>query len=121
MLYKNFFPKGASRQEIVKSIKAEGFNPILITDEPGFVYETHTHPETKLIVCLEGSMRVKVEKEEYDFAPGDKILIPGKIPHGGVVGKDGCVYYWSEKIVIDKNFTNSSSKGSKLSSPRKAG
>lgn len=98
MFYKHFFPKDIPRGDIIKAIKEEGFDPKLLADTPGFVYETHKHPESKLIVCLEGSMKVNVAGKMYDFGPGDKILIPGNTPHGAVVGDKGCVYFWSEKI-----------------------
>jgi len=99
MYYKNFFQKDTRREKIIKAINEKGFNPILITDRPGFIYTIHTHPETKLIVCLEGSMKVKVSNQEYNFEPGDKIRIPGNTPHSGLVGDKGCAYFWSEKII----------------------
>lgn len=80
-------------------MKAEGFNPKLITDAAYFVYEPHQHEETKLIVCLEGSMNVSVKEKIYNFEPGDKIIITANTPHSAVVGSTGCVYYWSEKII----------------------
>lgn len=98
MLHKNIFPKGTPREDVVQTISKEGFNPILITDKPGFVYETHQHAESKLIVCLEGSMKVNVNGKNYDFEPGDKLLISGNTPHSAVVGSNGCKYFWSEKI-----------------------
>jgi len=96
---KGFFQEKNSREEIIKAIKEEGFNPILISDKPNFIYEIHQHPEAKLIVCLKGSMQVKVQGEEFTFQPGDKLLIPGNTLHSAVVGKNGCVFYWSEKIL----------------------
>lgn len=99
MYDKNFFKKGTPREKIIKAINQVGFNPILITDRPGFVYEIHTHPETKLIVCLEGSMKVKVADQTFNFEPGVKIRIAGNTPHSGVVGNKGCTYFWSEKIL----------------------
>ena len=100
MFNKNFFPKETQREDVFKSIKQEGFNPILIEDKPNFIYEIHQHPEAKLIVCLEGSMRVKVKDKEFDFEPGDKLFIPGNTPHSAVAGNKGCIFYWSEKALI---------------------
>ena len=80
-------------------MKKEGFSPKLITDSPNFIYKTHEHPETKLIVCLQGSMKVNVQGKEYNFEPGDKLKIPGNTPHSGIVGGKGCIYFWSEKII----------------------
>ena len=99
MFNKNFFPKGTSEDVIKKSIIDEGYNPQLVEDEPNFVYETHVHPETKLIVCLKGLMTVKVKEVEYKFEPGDKLKITGNTPHSGVVGPKGCTYFWAEKLI----------------------
>ena len=77
----------------------DGFNPKLIKDKPGFIYEPHQHPETKYLVCLEGSMKVIVKDKTYDFQPGDKLLIPGNTRHSAIVGKNGCVFFWSEKVI----------------------
>lgn len=99
MFQKAFFPKDTPREKIVEAIQKEGFEPKLITDPPRFIYEVHKHPETKLIVCLGGSMKVKVNDQEYDFEPGDKLIIPGNTPHSGVAGNAGCIYFWSEKIL----------------------
>jgi len=99
MLQKAFFAKDAPCEAITAAMKREGFEPKLITNAPGFIYETHRHPETKLLVCLEGSMNVKVENEEYLFEPGDKLMIPGDTDHNAVVGDKGCVFFWSEKII----------------------
>lgn len=90
--------RGKSREEIKKDIEKEGFNPLQITDKPGFVYHKHHHPETKLLVFLEGSMDVTTEGITYHCVRGDKLVIPGNTMHQAVVGKKGCIFYWSEKI-----------------------
>jgi quercetin dioxygenase-like cupin family protein len=99
MFFKTFFPQDTPQQKIMEAIQKDGFSPILISDSPHFIYKTHHHPETKLLVCLKGSMEVTVEKEQYDFEPGDKLIIPSNTPHSAVVGEKGCTYFWSEKII----------------------
>lgn len=99
MFQKAYFQKDIPREEIVKIMRDEGFEPKLIIDKPNFIYQSHLHAETKLIVCLEGSMKVIVKGKEYHFEPGDKLKIPGNAPHSGRVGPKGCIYYWSEKIL----------------------
>jgi quercetin dioxygenase-like cupin family protein len=98
MFQKSLF-KEIPREEIKRSMQEEGFSPLVITDKPGFVYDPHEHPETKYLVCLEGSMKVTVKGETYDFEAGDKLIIPGNTTHSGIVGKEGCIFFWSEKIV----------------------
>ena len=61
---------------MVKVIKEEGFEPTLISDQPNFLYEPHQHQEAKLIVCLQGFMKVTVKEKTYDFEPGDMLKIP---------------------------------------------
>lgn len=99
MFQKGYFSKDASRKEIIKSMEEEGFKPKLINDKPNFIYKTHQHPETKLLVCLEGSMKVKVENKEFNFEPCDKLKIPENTLHSDIVGNRGCIYFWSEKII----------------------
>jgi hypothetical protein len=44
------------REKIAAAVRTEGFDPIYISDPPGRTYQPHRHPETKLLVFLEGSM-----------------------------------------------------------------
>lgn len=43
-------------------------------------------------------MDVTVVGKIYHCKPGDKMIIPGNTVHEAVVGSDGCVFYWSERI-----------------------
>ncbi|MBI4080342.1 MAG: cupin domain-containing protein [Candidatus Levybacteria bacterium] len=98
-MYKNHAYRDKTENEIRKEILEEGFDPIKISNGSGFVYALHQHPETKLLVFLEGSMDVTVHGETYRCLPGDKMIIPGNTPHSAVVGKEGCIFFWSEKIM----------------------
>lgn len=98
MIYASFYPKGLSEIELLQLVREDGFDPYKITDGPGYVYQPHSHPETKEIVCLKGSMVVEVENHKFPFNPGDKIVIPGGVIHSAIVGERGCTYLWSEKI-----------------------
>lgn len=97
-----YFPgiyKGKSEEKILELIKANGFIPLKITNRPGIVYSLHTHPETKLIVILSGSMELTIADKDYNCTHGDKIIIAGSIKHSAVVGEKGCEFYWSEKLL----------------------
>lgn len=98
MYYKQFY-KDLQESEIEKSIKDEGFDPMKYSNGPGDVYPPHSHPETKLLAFLEGSMEVKVGEETFQCIKGDKIIIPGNTPHSAVVGPSGCTFFWSEKMM----------------------
>jgi quercetin dioxygenase-like cupin family protein len=86
--------------DLIKAqIEQEGFKPLLIQDPPNTEYNKHTHPETKLLAILDGGMCITIEGKHYNIEAGDKVVIPGKIPHSAKVWETGCTFYWSEKLV----------------------
>ncbi len=96
-MYKAKFYKTIDRGEIKRDIAKEGFDPLVISDKPGCVYEEHEHGEKKLLVFLSGSMDVTVGKKIYHCKPGDKLIIPNNTVHKAIVGDAGCTDFWSEK------------------------
>ncbi len=88
-----------SAGEVAQKVRDEGFDPIRISDSPGTVYSPHSHPETKLLAFLQGTMQVRTEGQTYHCTPGDKLIIPGNVEHSALVGPEGCVFYWSEKLI----------------------
>jgi len=98
MYFPDFY-QGKTEEEIAVEVRKEGFDPVKFQDPPGRAYQEHQHPETKLLAFLEGLMEVRVGDESYECKAGDKVLIPGNTPHAAVVGEDGCVFFWSEKLV----------------------
>lgn len=98
MYFKDFYA-GLSEEETEARIREEGFDPMKYHNNPGDVYALHQHPETKLLAFLEGTMEAKVGEETFSCSKGDKLIIPGGVPHSAVVGKDGCIFFWSEKII----------------------
>ena len=91
--------KDMHRERIAELVKKEGFYPLLVTDNPGYIYHQHEHPETKLLVILEGSMQVSVGEQTFECAPGDRLIIPVNTIHSAEVGQNGCTFFWSEKLV----------------------
>ena len=98
MFFKAFFTN-TSREEIKLQMQKDGFSPDIINVPPGFIYESHTHAETKYLVCLEGSMQVTVKEKTFDFEPLDKLIIDANTKHSATAGKNGCIFYWSEKVI----------------------
>src|SRR5438309_7332769 len=98
-MYKAKYYKTTDRKKIAEEVRKEGFNPIVISDRPHFIYSEHQHPETKLLVFLEGSMDVTVAGKTYHCEPGDKLIVPGNTRHSAVVGDKGCTFFWSEKLM----------------------
>lgn len=101
MFQPNYY-KNINRGSISKEVRREGFHPLCITDAPGRVYAPHRHPETKLLVFLEGEMMVSVGQNSYQCRRGDRFVIPGNVEHSAVVGPLGCVFLWSEKLLPEK-------------------
>lgn len=97
MYQPNFYPE-LDQDRIAGEIRKEGFDPLLIDDPPGHLYPRHRHATTKLLVFLRGAMDVEVAGESYRCSAGDKLLIPGNVEHSAVVGPEGCLFFWSEKL-----------------------
>jgi quercetin dioxygenase-like cupin family protein len=88
-----------SEPDIARKVSEAGFDPIRISDPPGHIYPPHSHAETKLLAFLRGGMRVTIAGQTYECSPGDQLIIPGNVEHSAVIGREGCVYFWSEKIL----------------------
>lgn len=97
-MYQANFYKTIDKDLIAEKIQKDGFDPVCINDPPGSVYSPHRHAETKLLVFLQGSMEVKVKDRTYDCKPGDKLIIAGNVEHSALVGPQGCLFFWSEKL-----------------------
>jgi len=97
-MYQPNFYNIIDKELITEEVQREGFHPLCIIDAPGRVYTPHSHPETKLLVFLEGEMRVCVGEESYQCQTGDRFVIPGNVEHSAVVGPKGCVFLWSERL-----------------------
>jgi cupin superfamily acireductone dioxygenase involved in methionine salvage len=100
MHYKNFYT-ALSEDDIFKRIKEDGFEPFKVANTPNFIYYEHSHPETKLLVILEGDMELVMNDKKVKLEPKDKFIVPGNTLHSSVVGKNGCVFFWSEKLIIE--------------------
>lgn len=100
-MFKKRYFKELSEKEIAQKIRKEGFDPFVITNSPNYIYSRHKHKETKLLVGLSGSMNIKVGEKEFTLASGDKLVVPGNIYHSAIVGKEGCSFFWSEKLLED--------------------
>jgi hypothetical protein len=85
-------------QAVLAQLRREAWDPIPITDPPGYVYPPHSHVTTKLLAILFGSMEVRVADETWRCLPGDQVVIPGGVQHAALVGPDGCQFYWSEQL-----------------------
>jgi quercetin dioxygenase-like cupin family protein len=97
-VYQAKFYCNMEKERIAEEIRKHGFDPQCIEDPPGRIYAPHRHPETKLLAFLEGAMSVNVGSESYECESGDRLVIAGGIQHSAVVGPEGCVFFWSERL-----------------------
>jgi quercetin dioxygenase-like cupin family protein len=59
--------------------------------EPNASLPLHSHPHEQITYVLEGAIHFQVGDEEHDLGPGEGLMIPGGLTHGGVrVGPEGC-------------------------------
>lgn len=98
-MYSTKYYKNFTEEKIVDQIKKEGFSPYKIHNNKDYTYSPHSHPETKLLAILKGSMTVEVNKVKYLCEKYDRIIIPGTITHSAYVGPKGCIFLWAEKII----------------------
>ena len=66
-------------------------------DSPEETYPTHTHPQERSFIILEGSMSIEMNGEKIDHQPGDRFTIPAMDEHASSVGPDGCTYVTGER------------------------
>lgn len=59
--------------------------------EPNASLPLHSHHHEQITYVLEGAIHFKVGEEEHDLGPGEGLMIPGGVTHGGIrVGPEGC-------------------------------
>lgn len=61
-----------------------------VTFEPDAVAPDHHHDEQQIAIILSGELTFTVGGETRVMHPGDVVVIPPNVPHGGVAGPQGC-------------------------------
>lgn len=85
-----------NEDEIFGQITREGYTPRRVVEAPGSVYDSHTNPCDLVLAFLRGSAEIRVGEHVYHCVPGDKLNIPGCLPHSAVVGTQGLVYLMTQ-------------------------
>jgi len=62
-----------------------------VTFEPDAEAPTHHHHEQQIAIIVSGELTFTVGGETRVLAPGDVVVIPPHVPHGGFAGPEGCV------------------------------
>ncbi len=58
--------------------------------EPGAPAPMHHHVEQQIAIVLSGELTFTVGGETKVLRPGDCVLVPPDVEHGGVAGPEGC-------------------------------
>jgi quercetin dioxygenase-like cupin family protein len=61
-----------------------------VTFEPDSVAPDHHHDEQQIAIILSGELTFTVGGETRVMHPGDCVVIPPNVPHGGFAGPEGC-------------------------------
>jgi quercetin dioxygenase-like cupin family protein len=61
-----------------------------VTLEPDAVAPNHHHAEQQIAIIVSGELTFTVGGETRVMQPGDCVVIPPHVEHGGVAGPDGC-------------------------------
>lgn len=82
-----------SETELRQLLEEEGLEPHLWENQPGFVYNIHTHDYHKVIFVVSGTITFgfQVEGEPSTLSQGDRLDLPAGVAHNAVVGPDGVV------------------------------
>jgi quercetin dioxygenase-like cupin family protein len=62
-----------------------------VTFEPDAEAATHHHHEQQIAIIVSGELTFTVGGETRVMRPGDLVVIPPHVPHGGFAGPEGCV------------------------------
>lgn len=91
---KKWSQDGPPTEEAVKALMAkEGVQPYRWSNEPGDIYDAHTHDFHKIIYVIDGSITFNLtdDGESVTLHPGDRMDLVGGTVHQAVVGPDGVV------------------------------
>jgi len=74
-------------------MKREGLDSHRWKNEPGAVYQAHSHDYDKVILVMRGSITFRIPEtgEDVSLNPGDKLELPSGLEHEAVVGPLGVV------------------------------
>ena len=62
-----------------------------VTFEPDAPAPMHHHVEQQIAIIVSGELTFTVGGETRVMRPGECVVIPPHVPHGGVAGPEGCV------------------------------
>ncbi len=85
-----------SEDQIFGKLTLEGHTPRRVVELPGAIYDSHRNTCDLILAFLRGSAEIRVGEHVYHCVAGDKLNIPGSLPHSAVVGTMGVVYLMTQ-------------------------
>lgn len=82
-----------SEQEIEAKLHQEGYESFRWYDVPGASYPSHRHSHDECIWVLKGQMIFKIDGDEFNLKPGDRLYLPSRMAHTVSVPTDVGVTY----------------------------
>ena len=81
-----------SEGEMLRDMRAEGFQPHRYTYPPGTVFPPHTHDHDKIAAVLSGTFRIIMGGEAIILKTGDGVLVPEDTLHSAeVIGNESVI------------------------------
>ena len=97
-IYEHQAYSNLSETEILNRVSCEGCAPRRVIEAPGAIYSTHKNTYDLVLAFLRGSAEIRVGENVYHCVAGDKLNIPGHLPHSAVVGTKGVVYLLTQVV-----------------------
>lgn len=87
------FYSGLTEDEIAAKLGSEGLKPRRVSEAPFSRYESHKNRNDLVLAFVKGSAEIHVGDKVFYCQAGDRLVINGWMPHSGIVGAEGCVYW----------------------------
>lgn len=75
------FPHPVDQSAVSEDWRVRGFSCGLFVDPPGREWNDFVHTVDELVTVVDGRLRMTVNGEQSDLAPGDEVLIPRNALH----------------------------------------
>lgn len=97
-IYESQKYQNLSEDEIFARLTCEGHRPSRVVEAPGAIYDSHRNTYDLVLAFLRGSAEIRVGAHVFHCVAGDKLNIPGNLPHSAVVGTQGVVYLMTQVV-----------------------
>jgi quercetin dioxygenase-like cupin family protein len=91
------------KQILIAQLKKEGFLIVYEWhDEPGTIYESHSHKGAVSFYVTKGSVHFEfADGKKVSVKEGDRMNVPIGVAHTAIVGEEGCDYIVGQMIEGD--------------------